>query len=82
MLTVRLNASTIAIRQHEDGSRSAIIIPAGARLSIKDAAMLSRRVKGPNEKVSVEWEGSEVRVFLMDLRERGERMESGGPASS
>ena len=78
MLTVRLNASTIAVRQRVGGGQSSFLIPEGAEVLVKDTGALSGRSKDPTEMVSVEWEGMEVSVFLVDVLERGEHLENDG----
>jgi hypothetical protein len=70
VLIVRLKTSTIAIRQRTDGSRSSLLIPAGAEVFVKDATALRGSSNDPTEIVSVQWEGTELAIFLADLVER------------
>ncbi len=65
MLRYRLSATTLGV--HQQGIRSvAISIPAGTVVGV--ASGLGKDVGF----VEIEWEGKCIRVFAVDLRERGE----------
>jgi hypothetical protein len=65
MLRYQLSATTLGL--HQQGIRSvAISIPAGAVVTV--ARGLAKNVGF----VEVEWEEKSIRVFAVDLRERGE----------
>jgi hypothetical protein len=70
MYRFRLKSATVAVQQGH-----AAMIPSGAEIA---AAELPDAASGYAHStfVTVEWEGKVLRMFLIDLLERGERMDS------
>jgi len=65
MLRYRLRTTTLAV--HEEATRPvAISIPAGTVVRVSDNSANSGGF------VEVEWDGNNVKVFAVDLRDRGE----------
>ncbi|MEI9970554.1 MAG: hypothetical protein WDO73_00065 [Ignavibacteriota bacterium] len=77
MYRFRLNSATIAVRYGADGKQSAVIKPGGAEVVTDDPDVLDHNARG-SKLVSVNWAGSTVDIFLVDLQERGERAEHAG----
>jgi hypothetical protein len=69
MYRFRLKSVTVAV--HKEGGRVAII-PTGAEIAAADLPD-TRNGFEPGKFVTMEWDGRMVRMFLLDLMERGER---------
>jgi hypothetical protein len=65
----RLKSSTLAIMT-EDHAKIPVVIPNGAEVEVITGPMNSNRL------VDVNWDGKTVMVFIKDLRDRGERLET------
>jgi hypothetical protein len=67
----KLRIMTIAVIR--DGARdTAVYLPEGAELIVTD--QLSVSSNDANRQVSVEWDGKTMKMFAVDIQERGERM--------
>lgn len=74
MYRFRLRSATIAVQQEE---RRVAMIPTGAEIAAADLPDI-RNGFDRSKFVTVEWDGMVVRIFLLDLLERGERLERDG----
>jgi hypothetical protein len=72
MYRFRLRSATIAI---QEGGQGVTMIPAGAEITASDLPDVRER-SDRSKLVTIDWEGKMVRIFLLDLMERGERSES------
>ena len=67
----RLNTATIAA-SFEDGKERVLYIPAGAEIVATDSLDGDGQL---NREVNVEWEGTTLIMFAVDILERGERID-------
>ena len=77
MQRFRLRSSTTAVQPRHGSNGEAITIPAGAVIASAtppESLLQSDRTN----LITVEWEGKTVRMFLVDLLERGERVNGAG----
>ena len=65
----RLRSATIAIQSE---GRGVAMIPAGAEITAADLPDVRER-SDRSKQAPIQWEGKIVRIFLLDLMERGER---------
>jgi hypothetical protein len=63
--TYRLNQAILSIHSEPDGNRSAIMIPAGSRVTVVNGPLDGQRM------VDVLWTEKTVMIFTVDLRARG-----------
>jgi hypothetical protein len=66
----RMRVPTVAVSIH-DGQKVMVTIPEGGEIEV---------VGGPLDSdgfLDVSWEGKSVRMFGIDIRERGERLDAG-----
>ena len=70
-----LNAATIATL-HQHGRRSIVHVPAGALITVCGPLNESKEA---NRQVEVEWQGQTLKMFAVDILERGERHFAGDP---
>jgi len=61
----RLNAPTLAIMSLPNGKRIPVTVPKGGIVKVVNGPLDGTRL------VDVEWDGSMVMMFTIDLRERG-----------
>ena len=74
----RLNSATMAVHyRHDDQKGVALIIPAGSEV-ISHEVVDGRPGFDRSKLVAVEWDGRTVCMFLLDLLERGERVQQAG----
>ena len=74
----RLNSATMAVHyRHDDQKGVALIIPAGSEV-ISHEVVDGRPGFDRSKFVAVEWDGRTVCMFLLDLLERGERVQQAG----
>jgi hypothetical protein len=66
----RLKDTTIAIVSERDRD-NLIHVPAGSTITVCDSLRESDR---PNREIHVKWIGKELRMFAVDILERGERL--------
>ena len=67
----RLRTATLGILSEDDGARRiAVTLPADSVLTVASAKAESDRM------IDVLWEGRQIRMFVIDLRERGETVDS------
>jgi hypothetical protein len=76
MQSFLLRVSTVAVGFDESGKRVAVTIPIGAKITATDIVP-REPTKDNAEQVNVIWDGRSLRVFLIDLQHRGERVHSG-----
>jgi hypothetical protein len=69
----RLKSATIATAS-EDGKPATVQIPLGSLIVVLDSVAFDSRE--PNQQVSVEWQGATIKMFAIDIRERGERVQT------
>jgi hypothetical protein len=70
----RLKSSTVST-VIQDGKWTAIQIPAGAEVSAMDLIPVNES-DGKHQQIRIQWEGKTLRMFLIDLQERGERIQN------
>jgi hypothetical protein len=75
MQCFRLRTETTAIRCADGGKPQAVNIPSGAIVATSESI---RDPQDRTELVTVEWDSKNIRMFLLDLLERGERVQSIG----
>jgi len=77
MYRFRLNSATMAVYSPDGFKELAIIIPTGSEVVSVDP-IGSRNGFDRSKLIEVGWDGKTVRMFLLDLLERGERVDGAG----
>jgi hypothetical protein len=77
MYRFRLTSATMAVYQRDGYKSEAVVIPAGSEVLSVDP-IESRSGFDRAKLVDVGWNGKTVRMFLLDLLERGERIDGAG----
>jgi hypothetical protein len=67
----RLNTDTIAVLASGDGKSTSLQIPAESTITVLEGLTDSDM---PNRQVRVQWIGKTLRMFAVDVLERGERV--------
>lgn len=70
----RLKSPTMAIHRFTDGRRESILLPLRAEIEI---VVVPDGIRPTNWLIDVHWRGQPVSMFLVDLLERGERIDGG-----
>lgn len=74
----RLKAATMAVHHVADDAKGiAVVIPAGSEVATFDPVD-TRPGFDHSQFIRVKWAGRTVQMFLLDLIERGERVDSAG----
>ncbi len=71
----RLNKPTVALYL-EGGKEVALEVPAGAEIVVTDDVKVAPM--DPTLQVTVKWDGKIVKMFAVDIRQRGERISAVG----
>ena len=74
--TFRLKTTTVATVM-QDGKRIAIQIPAAAKIVVVDPVP-EQTSEDVRQQVNVRWNGENLMMFLIDIQERGERIQAVG----
>jgi hypothetical protein len=74
--TFRLKSTTIATVL-QDGRRIAIQLPAAAKIVVTDPVP-EHTSEDVRQQVNVRWNGENLMMFLIDIQERGERIQTVG----
>jgi hypothetical protein len=77
MQRFRLNSATMAVHSPDGFKDLVLVIPAGGEVVSGDP-IETRDGFGRSKLVEVGWNGETVRMFLLDLIERGERVHGVG----
>lgn len=77
MYSFALSSPTMAIQYGDKGKGVAVIIPGGSKVAIADLPE-ANTLSDASKLIEVEWNGRTVRMFLLDLLERGDRVECAG----
>jgi hypothetical protein len=72
--TFRLKSATIATVIQE-GKWTAVQIPAGAEVSTMELIPVNES-EGRHQQIGINWEGKTMKMFLIDLQERGEHIQN------
>jgi len=68
-----LRAETVATTTRAGVKRTIVQVPAGAVLHALDAVP-DKRPQEPTEQIELDWNGTPVRMFLVDVQQRCERV--------
>ena len=74
--TFRLKSATIAT-VIQDGKWTAVQIPSGAEVSAIGAIPVQES-DGKHQQIEIQWQGRTMKMFLVDLQERGEPIQNAG----
>jgi hypothetical protein len=77
MYRFRLKSATMAMCHHDGFKGEAVVIPTGSEIISVDPVEI-RKGFDRARLIEVGWGGKTVRMFLLDLLERGERIEGAG----
>jgi len=71
--TLMLRVETVATTTQDGVKRTIVQVPAGTILHALDAVP-EKRPEKPTEQIDLDWNGTTVRMFLVDLQQRCERI--------
>ena len=72
--TFRLKSATIAA-VIEEGKWTVVQIPAGAEVSAMELIPVNES-EGRHQQIGIRWEGKTMKMFLIDLQQRGEHIQN------
>jgi|HubBroStandDraft_5_1064220.scaffolds.fasta_scaffold1726968_1 hypothetical protein len=77
MQRFRLNSATMVVYSPDGFKGQAVVLPAGSEVVPVDPVEARPEIDR-SKLVAVGWDGKTVRMFLLDLLERGERVDGVG----